>query len=208
MLDQIRRYVIGGALLAGVLTAAGCSPGSSPAAAQPAATASPALSPSPSPDVAGALARLGTESARFTLVFDAKDAKERAAGIIDSASGSWEMTGNGYVVRRIGADVYVKLTAEPVHSVYPGQYASDLGKWVHVAAPADGVAFDRDFPWAPARTASATQLDTAGRVSRVTSPDLVVSYSDYGTAVRVVAPPADQTIEDHLFTLANLGAIF
>jgi hypothetical protein len=191
--------VLGGALLAGVLTTAGCSPASPTAAAQSPVTASPPA------DLAAARARLGTESARFAVVFGAG---EKAAGVIDPATGSWEMTGHGYVVRRIGADVYVKLTAEPAHSKYPGQYASDLGRWVRFAAPAGGVAFGRDFPWAPARTAPGGQLDTAGRFSRVTSPELVVSYSDYGTPVRVDVPPADQTIEDHLFTPANLGAIF
>jgi hypothetical protein len=201
VLDHIRRYVIGGALLAGVLTSAGCSPGNGTAAAQPQVTAS-----SPA-DLAGALARLGSESARFTLV---SGAGEKISGVVDPKTGFWEMTGDGYVVRRIGADVYVKLSAEPVHSMFPGQYADDLGKWVHTAVPAGATAFGADFPWAPARTASSAELDVAGRFSRVTvrDPAMVVSYADYGLAVQVTAPPADQTIEDHLFTLANLGEIF
>lgn len=200
MLDQKRRFVLGSLLLAGVLTSAGCSTQSQTASAQPAATASPA------PDLAGAAARLGSESARFTLLFGDR---EKASGIVDPATGTWEIAGDGYVVRRIGADVYVRLTTEPVHSKYPGQYADDLGKWVHLTAPGDGLAFARDFPWAPARTATDVDLDVDGRFSQVaTSDDMVVSYSDYGVAVQVSAPPADQTIQDHLFTVANLGEIF
>ncbi|GAA2912457.1 hypothetical protein Acy02nite_90310 [Actinoplanes cyaneus] len=198
MLDRIRRYVIGGVLLAGVLTSAGCSPGSGTAA-------TPAVSASTRGDLVAALARLGSESARFTIVFGGG---QRATGVIDPATGHWEMTGNGYVVRRIGADVYVRLTAEPVDSRYPGQYAADLGKWVHVPAPAGGAAFAADFPWTTARGAATADLDVDGRFSRVTAPGTVVSYSDYGTPVRVTAPPADQLIEDHLFTLSSLGSIY
>lgn len=200
MLDQLRRYVLTGAVLAGVLTSAGCSTAGDTASATPSASAS-----SSSTDLAGALARLGSESARFTMVFGED---QRAGGVIDPVTGHWEMTGNGYVVRRIGADVYVKLTAEPTGSMYPGQYAADLGKWVHVTAPAGGAAFARDFPWTAARTATTADLDVNGRFSRVTTGDMVVSYSDYGTPVVVTAPPASETIEDHLFTIANLGSIF
>ncbi len=200
MLDQLRRYVIGGVLLAGVLTSAGCSPGDETAAAQPSASASSA-----STDLAGALARLGSETARFTLVFGEG---EKATGVVDPATGNWEMTGNGYVVRRIGSDVYVKLSAEPAHSTYPGQYAADLGRWVHVTAPADGAAFAGDFPWTAARTAATAELDVDGRFSRVTVPGMTASYADYGTPVQIIAPAADQMIEDHLFTLTSLGSIY
>ncbi|WP_436531352.1 hypothetical protein [Actinoplanes sp. HUAS TT8] len=199
MSDHIRRYVIGAALLAGVLATAGCSTGTGTAAAQAPVTVAP------SADLAGALARLGRETARFTV---APAKGERVSGVIDPATGDWEMAGNDYAVRRIGPDLYVRLSAEPANSVYPGQYAADLGKWVHLKVPSAGLAFDRDFPWTPARGATSADLDVDGRVSRVTTADMVVSYSDYGTPVRVQAPPADQTIEDHLFTPANLGPIF
>ncbi|WP_089296649.1 hypothetical protein [Actinoplanes regularis] len=202
MHDQIRRLVIGSVLLASAFAPAGCSLlEKAPVVAQPPATTSP------TPDPAQAVARLGQESARFTVVFGEA---EKVSGVIDQATGNWEMTGDGYVVRRVGADVYVKLTGEPPHSVFPGQYGDDLGKWVHLAAPSDAPAFDRDFPWAPARKAAAAEFDVAGRFSRVTlrDPAMVVSYSHYGTVVQVAAPPADQTIEDHLFTPGSLGSIF
>ncbi|MFC3987977.1 hypothetical protein [Actinoplanes siamensis] len=198
MHDHIRRFVIAGVLLAGGLTPAGCGARQVPP--------SPGVV-QPSPDLARAAARLGQESARFTVV----TGDEKVSGVIDQATGNWEMTGRGYVVRRLGPDVYVKLSAEPAHSGYPGQYAADLGRWVHVAVPAgDAPAFGEDFPWAPARAAATVDLDVDGRFSRVTvrDPAMVVSYSDYGVAVRVTAPPASETIEDHLFTLANLGELF
>ncbi|AEV84070.1 hypothetical protein ACWT_3047 [Actinoplanes sp. SE50] len=220
MHDHSRRLVAGSLLLAGVLAAAGCS-------AHASAQSVPAPTPSgAAPTLAQAATRLGTETARFTVTLGAA---ERATGVIDPATGNWEMTGDGYVVRRIGPAVYVRLTAEPAHSMYPGQYADDLGRWVHTTVPTDAApAFAEGFPWAAARTLAGqpgaapgasgrfrlgggtAELDVAGRFSRITltDPAMTVSYADYGLPVRVTAPPADQVAEDHLFTVANLGPIF
>ncbi|WP_189330505.1 hypothetical protein [Actinoplanes ianthinogenes] len=249
MHDQLRRFTAGTVLLAGVLTLAGCtSDAATPGGTgQPAPMASSALPADPAAALAQAASRLGTESARFTVIFGKGErSEEKASGTVDPATGDWELIGDAYVVRRIGNDLYVKLTAEPRFSVYAGQYADDLGKWVHQVAPEPSgtvLAFGTDFPWTPARAASGmsgpartadrmfqgtvkagaraatdpvctAELDVAGRFSRISTdadavePATVLTYSDYGLPVTITAPPAEQTIEDHLFTFAQLGTIF
>ncbi|MBB4742496.1 hypothetical protein BJY16_005955 [Actinoplanes octamycinicus] len=332
MHDQLRRFTAGTVLLAGVLTLAGCTSGTttSDQAGQPAPMVSSALPADPAAALAQAATRLGTESARFTMIFGkGEKSEQKTSGTVDSATGDWELIGSAYVVRRIGDDLYVKLTAEPELSNYAGQYADDLGKWVHQAAPAEGgsaLALGKDFPWTPARAASGmiapartadriyqgtvsaeaqaadpatsggpaaagspapsaepagsagpaaagtpgasaeparsagpatagspaasaepagsagpatagspapsgspgaaaesmkaaepvctAELDIAGRFSRISTaadakaPSMVLTFTDYGVPVQIATPPADQIVEDHLFTFAHLSAIF
>jgi hypothetical protein len=193
VLDQLKRFTAGTVLLAGVLTLAGCTsdPDAPDPAGQPAAAAA-SLPADAGAALTQAVSRLGTESARFTI---ALGEDETVSGVIDPATGAWEMTGRAFVARRLGADLYLKLTAEPRRSVFPGQYADDLGKWVHQpvpAGPGSAHAFTKDFPWEPARTAAAmtgpariadhifqgrlpdstpcvAELDQAGRFSRVSA---------------------------------------
>ncbi|GAA2586916.1 hypothetical protein GCM10010435_76400 [Winogradskya consettensis] len=106
-----------------------------------------------------AAGRLGTQPARFTFVYGTQQPLDAAnhTGLIDPATGHWEITGNGWTVRRIGDDVYIRLTKEPPMPLSPGSYAAVYGTWIHQRVPVGGelsYIFGADFPWSLARGAA------------------------------------------------------
>jgi len=119
-----------------------------------AACSSPA---SPASDLDAAADRIGKQPATFSLTANTMT----ITGTADPATGYWEMTGDGYVVRRIGADLFVRMSGETL-----GRLPRAAGKWIRTPIPygGDGIlAYQPDFPWTPARSlAGATGLSRTG----------------------------------------------
>lgn len=178
---------MGTVLLVGALTLTGCT-SDSDAGGQPAPMVSSPLPADPVAALAQAASRLGTETARFSVIFGrGEKSEQRASGTVDPVTGDWELVGDAYVVRRIGNDLYAKVTGEPQLSHYAGQYLDDLGKWVHQPAPTatgSSLAFGKDFPWAQARDVSgmAAPTRTADRIFRGTLKDEHVPVDPVCTA--------------------------
>jgi hypothetical protein len=102
--------------------------------------------------IAQAKARLGQESARFSERVPGV-APLTYAGVVNAKTRNWEITGNGYVTRRVGADVYVKLSGALLDQAMLQPATHDqlaAGKWVRTNLPAGrelAVVFNDEFPW-------------------------------------------------------------
>ncbi|KUL31729.1 hypothetical protein ADL15_21365 [Actinoplanes awajinensis subsp. mycoplanecinus] len=121
----------------------------------------PATNPSPEPAVsipadptqafAAAKARLGTQSAHFGQ--DTGDGRYDYTGTVDAKTGSWEITGKEYVVRRVGTELYVRAGGTILESMLIEPAVRDrlaAGAWAHTALPNGhelSVTFHDEFPW-------------------------------------------------------------
>ncbi|MFF5077265.1 hypothetical protein ACFY36_09445 [Actinoplanes sp. NPDC000266] len=93
--------------------------------------------------------KLGTQSAR--VAFTLGPGGPRGAGVVDAAGTTYEITGESYVVRRIGDDVWLKVLKRP-ESVPADQWffhEKDLNKWIRrsVFNIETTQTFREGFPW-------------------------------------------------------------
>jgi hypothetical protein len=204
-------------MLAATVVLAGCSSaagGGTPAGAGLSAPVTASIPADPAVALAAAGKRLGTQSARFTVAY----ADQKQSGVIDPATRSWEIVGDGYTIRRIGDDCYVKVTKDI------GMSADRVGKWIHhVIQPAEEetLTMNEDFPWVMARSAArGKQITRTGeRAFRgkpsakgtATSPYFVTELDSEGrfasVSVHDAANPPDPKygFADPAFTFSDYG---
>jgi hypothetical protein len=137
-----------------VLLLTGCA-ASTPHEAAPQLAPSKVVSPVPSDPaaaIAAAKAQLGKESVHFSATTSVGIYKY--TGVFDVRSGSWDVTGTDAEVRRIGDDVYAKVSDAKRLQVLPldPPVAARLtaGGWAHSRLPdrPDAtVVFNDAFPW-------------------------------------------------------------
>ncbi|GGN83829.1 hypothetical protein GCM10010112_62530 [Actinoplanes lobatus] len=223
---RTRPVVIAQCTLAAVLVLGGCS--SAPGAV---ATTGPSpvvtIPADPAAALAAASSRLGTQSARFTISYgEGEPFGSKQSGVVDPATGRWELTSDSYVIRRIDGDVYVKLTKVPA-TLPEKVYTKAIGKWIHQRVPHGAEysrTFNKDFPWYTGRSvASGTDIVKAGdrsyrgRISFDESirpsadtpqaADFVVELDGEGriTRMSLVAPDAKVSPTDLTYTYTDFG---
>jgi hypothetical protein len=132
--------------IAGVLLVAACS---APAAPAPGAELRAELS--------AAADRTTARPAAFAITANSA----RVTGTADPATGRWEIVGDGYTVRRIGSDLYVRVSGKALERVPAG-----TNRWIKTPVPYGGenaLAYQPDFPWTPLlRLFAATDLTRTG----------------------------------------------
>jgi hypothetical protein len=140
--------------------------GCSSAAAQP---KTPVVIPTdPVAAIAAAKARLGQESARFSEQTPGVP-QLTYTGVVDARTKNWEITGNGYVARRVGTDVYVKMSGAVLDQAILRPATHDqlaAGRWIRTRLPNGrelAVVFNDSFPWDLANPAiKSTDLKPTG----------------------------------------------
>ncbi|SNY54754.1 hypothetical protein [Paractinoplanes atraurantiacus] len=190
------RYMVVG--VAVVLGLAGCAAPEN-GGREPEAAPSVSLPADPKAALAVGAGKLGTQSARVTFRIGTGEWMRDGdlTGVTDETGRTYELTGPGYVIRRIGDDAWLKLTTMPKDEDFDEQ---DLNKWVRQTAAdlEDTITLGSGFPWKlPQGTVNqgsgitraaersyrgtlirkpkakdghfAAELDHAGRFTRVTS---------------------------------------
>jgi hypothetical protein len=154
---RVRRLVATGALVVvGVAGTAACSAIGGKTTTSPRTAAT--IPADPAAALAAAQAKFGTENVRFEQ--DAGFSKLDFSGQVNANTKNWEITGTGFVVRRIGTDVYAQASGATLETmVLPADATSHLaaGGWIHSGLPIGGeltVVFNDAFPWNLARPAS------------------------------------------------------
>jgi hypothetical protein len=193
---RVRRLmIIVGAALSVTAGPAGCATTGAPRPAR-------SVAADPVTALTAAAGRLGTQSAHFTIAMGQTwDLPLVETGTVDAASGNFEIVADGYVWRRIGDDLYIKLTRPPG----PGVSTADVGKWIREPLPPGSrysFTLGGDFPWAPARRAAhGTGISRTGEHSfqgtLPTDPDAEDRGTDLGDMSRFVGslrgtPPPTQ----------------
>lgn len=150
---------------------------------------------------AAAKARLGTESARFSETTPGSD-RTAYTGVVDARTRNWEVTGKEYVVRRVGTDLFVKMSGRTLADslVTPAthdQFAA--GRWVRTHLPVGremSVVFNDAFPWNLANPAiNAHDLKRTG--DRTFSGTLTIKDSiPHATPRPAVAAPVTVDLDD------------
>ncbi|XVV09780.1 hypothetical protein ACQP2X_33690 [Actinoplanes sp. CA-131856] len=118
---------------------------------QPEVAVSVSLPADPKAALALGAEKLGTQSARIEYSYaGGKFPGTKFAGVVDAAGTTFEVAGDFYVVRRIGDDVWLKVTKMPPVETELPFLASELNKWAkktpnHLNAM---TAFGEGFPWA------------------------------------------------------------
>ncbi|MCY1143587.1 hypothetical protein OWR29_36775 [Actinoplanes sp. Pm04-4] len=129
------------------------------AAAPSQAPSAPATVPSdPQAAIAAAKAQLGRESARFAQICG--NARLDYTGRVAAATGNWEITGKEFVVRRIGTDIYMRVSGKtlagmPLSPTTEERITED--DWVRTPLPVGretSVVWNDKFPWILANPAS------------------------------------------------------
>ncbi|SNY54750.1 hypothetical protein [Paractinoplanes atraurantiacus] len=210
-----------------VLTVAVCLAGCGEAredVKQPEVAVSVSLPADPKAALAVGLGKLGTQSARVGYRFNSEGYEVRYTAVVDAAGTTWEATGDRWVLRRIGNDVWVKVTKADDLGLVP---ADQLDKWLKMPLNyLDTTSFKTGFPWSGLRNAAevatgitrtgdrtyegklpdddlTVSLDAAGRFTRVMYGDFMeMTYSDFGTPVAVEPPAAT---EEAVFQPAAAG---
>jgi hypothetical protein len=151
---------------------AGCSAATDGGA--PRSQASQPSAPIPSDPVeafAAAKARLGTESARF-----ARDTSSDAldfTGVVDADTKNWEISGKEYVLRRVGSDLYARVSGNTLKSLRDNLLARPAtidrlaaGGWLRSRLPQfreTSPILSDEFPWNMAGPAArATAITPTG----------------------------------------------
>ncbi|MEV0899880.1 hypothetical protein [Actinoplanes sp. NPDC049802] len=126
----------------------------------------------PAQAIAAAKARLGTESARFSrdMNYEPLD----FTGVVNAQTKNWEIRGEDYTVRRIGSELYIRVTGEtlrtmsmsPATSVMSSATADRFaaGGWIRTRLPnfrETSVVFNDEFPWNLAGPATRATAVTA-----------------------------------------------
>jgi hypothetical protein len=201
-----------GRLLATVMlvaTAAGCTQSA-------VASNKPVPIPSnPAAAFAAAKTRLGKESARFSVTVPGS-AQQSYTGVADAKSTNWEITGQEFVVRRVGTDdIFLKMSGAVLDQALAKPAAHDqlaAGKWVRVRLPSAwkmGVVYNDTFPWNLAnpamkatdvkRTADRTFAGTLPLKDSKTAP-ITVDLDDQGRFARIAFG-----VEPDIFTYSDFG---
>jgi hypothetical protein len=149
-----QRLIVAGATALLVAAGAGCSSssGSAPRASRP-----PVVIPSdPAAAFVAAKAQLGTESARFGM--DTGSDMMSYTGLVNAETRNWEIAGRDYVVRRVGADLYVRASGKTLENMFLLQARDRVaaGGWAHTRLPFGreySVTFSDQFPWNLANSA-------------------------------------------------------
>ncbi|WP_045746092.1 hypothetical protein [Actinoplanes rectilineatus] len=88
-------------------------------------------------------------------------------GIVNAQTGNWEIHGKDYVVRRVGLDLYIRVTGDKLHTVLMPQASADhlaAGGWIRSPLPPfrEGASiFNDNFPWNLANQATHATAATA-----------------------------------------------
>jgi hypothetical protein len=224
---RVRRLLAIGA----VVLLAGCSPAAGGGAKPSAAPKTPVVIPSdPVAAFAAAKAQLGRESARFAT----QDGTNRVAsytGVVNAQTKNWEVTGEEYDVRRVGTDIYLKMSGSVLDNALVQPATHDqlaAGRWVRTRMPGGrevgGVVFNDAFPWNLANPAvNAKSLKRTGprtfagvltiKDSRPvpTRPDIAapvtVDLDDQGRFARISlnVEPEKKSSPPAVFTFTDLG---
>ncbi|XVU22648.1 hypothetical protein ACQPZJ_36040 [Actinoplanes sp. CA-054009] len=92
--------------------------------------------------------KLGTQSARVTFRIGTGEWMDggEITGVTDETGRNYELAGPGYVIRRVGDDAWLKLTAKPENEPIGEK---DLNKWVLIPATDldDTITLGSGFPW-------------------------------------------------------------
>ncbi|XVU22657.1 hypothetical protein ACQPZJ_36090 [Actinoplanes sp. CA-054009] len=142
------RHIVGG-LLVVVLAAAGCAAPENDVR-RPEAEPSVSLPADPGEALALGAEKLGEQSARIEYSYaGGKFPGTKFTGVVDASGTTYEVAGDFYIVRRIGDDIWLKVTKmPPVNTALPF-LASELNKWAkknpnHVDST---TSFGEGFPW-------------------------------------------------------------
>ncbi|GAA0486168.1 hypothetical protein Ade02nite_09880 [Paractinoplanes deccanensis] len=137
-----------GGLLVLVLGLAGCADPRD-GGEQPQVAVSVSLPADPKAALAFAAEKLGEQSARITFtIAGGRPPGTRLAGVVDAATGNYDVTADSYAVRRIGDDVWMKATRMPKMELTLLQ-EQDLNKWIKLTAfnIETTNTFQPGFPW-------------------------------------------------------------
>lgn len=196
---RVRRLVATGALvIVGAVSTAACAAvGDKTTSPRTAAT----IPADPAAALAAAEAKLGTENVRFQR--DAGISGLNLSGQVNAKTKNWEITGTGFVVRRIGTDVYAQASGSTLDlMMLPADTAGHLasGGWIHSGLPVgreQTVVFNDAFPWNLAKPAS--QLTGITRTgsreftgTAVFNPSPLGSVRDQKAKARVTADLDEQ----------------
>ncbi|MGK5682695.1 hypothetical protein [Actinoplanes sp. URMC 104] len=192
------RLVIGGLIIL-ALSTAGCAQAQA-GVDQPDVAVSVSLPADPEAALAVGAGKLGAQSARIVISLPGvAPLATRLTGMINAATGDYEVASDAYVVRRVGDDVWVKVLRMPIGKAVLFD-AADLNKWIRQTAfnIETTTLFRTGFPWKLPRTTVtqgtkvtrvgersfrgtllrkpksedghfAAELDAAGRLTRVSS---------------------------------------
>jgi hypothetical protein len=144
----------GAVVLVGVTSTAGCSSLSEKTTTSPPTAAIPA---DPAAALAAAQSKLGSENVRFTL--DAGSGID-FSGQVNAKTKNWQITGTGFVVRRIAGDLYAQASGSTLEMLpLPADAVTKVaaGSWIHSRLPVEHeltVVFNDAFPWNLAKPAS------------------------------------------------------
>lgn len=149
---RARRWAAIGTALLVAASAAACS-ATAPDTTVPSQVAPPPASipADPALALAAAKAALGRESAHFSLTTGAE--LSTYAGTVNAETKNWEITGKAFVVRRVGTDLYVKMSGKALDlMLVPPDTTAHLaaGGWVHTRLPNGReltTTFNDEFPW-------------------------------------------------------------
>ncbi|MEU4562732.1 hypothetical protein AB0F72_30510 [Actinoplanes sp. NPDC023936] len=171
------RLIVGGLVIL-ALSMAGCAqtPGD---VEQPEATVSVSLPADPKAALAVGAGKLGTQSARIVFTLGDQPSETRLTGVVDAATGNYEVTAEGFVVRRVGDDVWVKVLRMPTREdLFFRQ--EDLNKWIKQTAfnIETTTTFQAGFPWKLPR----------GTVTQGTKVTRAGEHSFRGTTIRQESP--------------------
>ncbi|MEU4426807.1 hypothetical protein AB0F81_39815 [Actinoplanes sp. NPDC024001] len=189
---------------------AGCSPTADGGAG--ASQTLPSAAPIPSDPVqalTAAKGRLGTESARFAR--EQNDEPSDFTGVVNAQTKNWEISGEGYVVRRIGSALYIRVTGDKLHTITMSPAAADrfaAGGWIRTRLPnfrETSVIFNDEFPWNLANPAArATAVTATG--DRSFAGTVTIDNPDSGAANTTEVPVSVDLDERGRFSKITAGA--
>src|SRR4051812_6473061 len=112
---RVRRLIATSAAVLTAASGAACSATTNGAAASPASRPAASIPADPVLALAAAKGKLGTESARFSQ--DSSDEYLRFTGMVNAETKNWELTGAGFVIRRVGKDLYMQASGKMLNSM-------------------------------------------------------------------------------------------